>query len=122
MLVALVSLGYVALPVVMFTAALRFVSSDVQGVLFALLPLATAVIAHRLVLEKRLTPRKFVGLVIGVTGGAGLVSSRTDGITAEAFDPRGHLLTSSVSSALLSRWYLNIVAWWLTPVCSVPLR
>ena len=43
---ALVGVGYVAAPVLVFTTALRFVSSGVQGVLFAMLPLVTAAIAN----------------------------------------------------------------------------
>ena len=91
--VALVGLGYVALPVMAFTAALRYISSGVQGVLFALLPLATAAIAHRWVPGERLTGRRLLGLLIGLAGVVALVASHTDGIGAGAFDARGYVLT-----------------------------
>lgn len=70
-----------AIPVIAFTYSLQHISSGVLGVLMALYPMLTAVLAHFFFADhERLTVLRIVGLVLGLSGSLLLVLTGTTGL------------------------------------------
>ncbi len=90
--IAISGLSNTAVPVIAFTLALQYISAGVFGVLLALYPLLTAVLAHLLLAHEKLTRWQAAGLALAFGGTLLLVLTGTTGLGA-AGDLRGHLLT-----------------------------
>ena len=69
-----------ALPFVLSNIALQYASAGFLGLMIALIPLMTAVMAHLLLPAERLTPVRFLGLVVGLSGVAMLLLSGDSGL------------------------------------------
>lgn len=80
-----------AIPVIVFTYALQYISSGVLGVLMALYPMLTAVLAHFYFEHERLNAVRLIGLALGLSGSLVLVLTDTTGL-GEAGDLRGYVL------------------------------
>lgn len=81
-----------AVPVIVFTYALQHISSGVLGVLMALYPLLTAVLAHFFFSDhERLTLVRLVGLGLALSGSLVIVMTGTTGLGAEG-SPLGYVL------------------------------
>jgi drug/metabolite transporter (DMT)-like permease len=104
--------SYAAIALLLFTLALRFISSGVQGILLATMPLLAAVGAHWLVPGERLNGRKLLGLALGLLGVGVMMATRTDGLGAAGFDARGYLFSlvgalAVAASVILGRLRLS---------------
>lgn len=90
-------------PLVAFTFALQWISAGVLTVFLALIPLFTAILAHRLVAGERLDRGKAAGLVLAFAGVLTILLTRTSGLGASvtAGVTRGHVLAlvGTISSA-----------------------
>jgi drug/metabolite transporter (DMT)-like permease len=86
-------IGNTAIPVIAFTYALAYISSGVLGILMALYPMLTAVLAHFAFEDERLSPRRLSGLALGLSGALILVLTGTTGLEVGG-DLRGYLLAS----------------------------
>lgn len=92
--IAVVGLTYMGIPLVAFTLALQFISSGVLTIFLALVPLYTALMAQRWLVQEKLNRRKVLGLAVGFVGVVVLLLTRTTGLAQEAADAglRGHFL------------------------------
>ncbi len=92
-----------AAPLVAFTFALQWISAGVLTVFLALIPLFTAILAHRFVAGERLDRGKAAGLVIAFAGVLAILLTRTSGLGASGTTgaTRGHALAllGTISSA-----------------------
>lgn len=77
------SLFNLTLPFILFTLAYQYASAGFVGLLAALIPLATAVLAHRLLPEDPLYSGKVIGLVVAFAGVAFLSLTGDSGIGEE---------------------------------------
>lgn len=89
--IVLSGIANTAVPVVVFTFALQYISSGVFGILLALYPLLTALSAHLIWQHERLTPLRAAGLGLAFGGTLLLILTGTTGLAGGA-DYRGHLL------------------------------
>ena len=91
--IAIVGITNAALPLILFTLALQFISSAVVGIVLALTPLITGAIAHFWLAQEKLTRRKFGGLVVALSGVLILLLTGTNGLSeVAATDLRGQML------------------------------
>ena len=83
-----------AVPLTAFITALAFISSGVHTVFISLIPLFTAVIAHRWLAHERLSGAKLIGLLVALSGVVLLILTRTTGISENggSVDLRGPAL------------------------------
>ncbi len=71
-----------AAPFVLFTLGYQYASAGFIGLLAALIPLATAVMAHLLLPDERLTTGRVVGLAVALAGVAVLLASGDSGLAS----------------------------------------
>jgi len=74
-------ISQLALPFVVFTIAYLHASVGFVGLFASLIPLGTAVLAHRFVPGERLTPMTVAGLMVAIVGVAVVVASGDSGLT-----------------------------------------
>lgn len=78
------------LPLLLFFFALRYISSGMFSVLFATVPIFTAVLAHLFLRNEKIHKRLLTGLVIGLIGVSYLFAAKTSGLAV--FNIKGPLL------------------------------
>jgi drug/metabolite transporter (DMT)-like permease len=67
-------------PVLWFTASLQYISSGVLSIIIALIPLITALMAHRWLQQERLKTSNWLGLLLAFAGVFWLIITRTSGL------------------------------------------
>lgn len=91
--IAIVGITNAAVPLILFTLALQFISSAVVGIFLALTPLLTGVIAHFWLAQEKLTRGKLAGLLVALVGVLILLLTGTNGLSeVAATDLRGQAL------------------------------
>ncbi|MFN3704704.1 MAG: DMT family transporter [Thermoflexales bacterium] len=114
-----------ALPIVASTLALRYVSSTILSLLFALMPLFTSLLAHMALADERMSLAKAAGLVVGLFGVALLLLTGSTGVATQAFDWHGYALGfagvfgAAISSVYIRRCFAGEDLWVLTAVQQV---
>ena len=93
-----------ALPSLLFAVALHYASAGFVGVLVALVPLATAVVAHLSPLDERIGPIKVGGLVVGIAGIGFMLLSGDDGLATQGWPALAVLLTVVASVSVGIGW------------------
>jgi drug/metabolite transporter (DMT)-like permease len=91
--ILIAGIGNTAIPVIAFTYSLEYISSGVLGILMAIYPMLTAVMAHFAFEYERLTARRLIGLALGLSGTLTLVITGTTGLEVGG-DLRGYLLAA----------------------------
>ena len=86
-----------ALPLLVFTLSLQYMSSGVLTVFVALIPMFTGLMAHLLLTQEKLNTAKLAGLLVAFGGVVVLLVSGTTGLStgAGALDVRGPVLALS---------------------------
>lgn len=115
----LLALGVVntAAPVIGVTLSLRFISSSVLSLIFALMPAATGAIAHFTLKQEPLTRGKLAGLSIAAAGTALLLLSGDSGLSETPADWRGYafgfggMLAASVGAVIMRRYMQAVDTW-----------
>lgn len=69
-----------AVPFILTNVALQYVSAGFIGLMMALIPIMTALMAHFLLTSERLSTRRVLGLVVALSGVAALFASGDSGL------------------------------------------
>jgi drug/metabolite transporter (DMT)-like permease len=111
-LVRVVPLGIlsVAFPSITVALALRLISSTFASILLNLAPVFSAILAHLLLPDERLTWLLVVGVALAVAGASAVVWASSDTRGAEHAAPAVWLGVSFVVAAALSIAYASILA------------
>jgi drug/metabolite transporter (DMT)-like permease len=81
-----------AVPLLLFTTALQFISSGVLTIFISLVPVLTYLLAGRLLRHERLPSLGIAGLAVAFGGVALLLATGTTGLAVGQGDLRGHFL------------------------------
>ena len=92
--IGVIGLISTAVPLLVFTLSLQYMSSGVLTLFIALIPMFTGLMAHGLLTQEKLTPAKLTGLLVAFGGVVVLLVSGTSGLSAGsgALDIRGPAL------------------------------
>lgn len=88
--ILIVGIASFGLPLLLFFFALAFISSGMFSVLFASIPIFTAVIAHLTLKNEKISKKLLFGLATALLGVIYLFATKTSGLTI--FDVKGPLL------------------------------
>lgn len=102
-----------ALPLTCIVSSLQFQSSGVTSLLLTTTPALTVFLAHFLLSDESLNPRKFIGVSLALGGAVMLALNGEDGLPdVTSGDPRGYLfvavsITVSAVMTIYARKYLK---------------